>query len=64
MTDVSAWFARPAARDWRSALAGARAMLMGSDARRRRQEFGIYEASAVLLLSTEGDNRGIGPAQR
>jgi hypothetical protein len=39
-------------------------MLMGSDARRRRQEFGISEASAVLLLSTEGDNRGIEPAQR
>jgi len=47
-----------------ASLAGARAMLRGSDARRRRQESGISEAAAVLLLSTEGDNRGIGPAQR
>jgi diaminopropionate ammonia-lyase len=47
-----------------ASLAGARAMLMGSDAPPRRQEFGISEASAVLLLSTEGANRGIGPAQR
>jgi diaminopropionate ammonia-lyase len=47
-----------------ASLAGARAMLMGSDAPPRRQEFGISEESAVLLLSTEGDNRGIEPAQR
>jgi diaminopropionate ammonia-lyase len=47
-----------------ASLAGARATLLGIDAHQRRQELGVSGESVVLLLSTEGDNRGVEQAQR
>lgn len=39
-----------------ASLAGARAALLGPDARQRREELGSSRQSVVVLLSTEGDN--------